>query len=492
MATTTAVPVTTNFLDPIKLLTFVASCGQEYEHQATIIFAGKDGSLMPNAVDTTSGNQLAFIRESIASSGFTKKKQILTISHATDKYVVVNVGKGPLSREKLRKLAGNLVDYLNDEKLVRVRVIIEDTSGSHTNDLYDLTFGMQMSAYVFNLKSKPEVKTLQTVCVMHKFTDVNVADITQEATHDAMGSQFMRKLVKLPANKLGTLELLGAAEEISRICPEVTVSYEVVDAESNKDLMYTVGKASNQPTIMITVRYAGDTNAPLKVMVGKGITFDTGGVNVKPDGGKGMEADMGGSALVLGAILTAALRGEPVNLVGILCAARNDIGPESYVVGDVLTAGNGTTVEITNTDAEGRLVMAEGLICAENIYAPDTILSFATLTGAAKIATGRRAPIFSHDANLVAAMETAAAAAGEMVLHFPMDEYLEETLESGIADTLNANVKTRLCGHTTAAIFLNKFVNETPYIHCDMGGAIEDGYFGIPMVMEYLTASAAT
>ncbi len=235
-----------------------------------------------------------------------------------------------------------------------------------------------------------------------------------------------------------------------------------------------VGQGSNTPPRLVRLDHepAGATaSTPRVVLVGKGITFDTGGLQVKPvDGMLGMKTDMSGSAIVL-AVLSACRELEvPVRVTGLLAIAENAFGAGSYRPGDVITHYGGRTVEIGNTDAEGRIVMADALAYADAHLDPTWLVDVATLTGAARIALGRAmAPVFSTDAGLTAALVAAGVTTGETLWPMPLPDTYRRALDSDVAD-LNHIAPGVGGGAVTAALFLREFVGERRWAHLDIAG----------------------
>jgi len=235
-----------------------------------------------------------------------------------------------------------------------------------------------------------------------------------------------------------------------------------------------VGQGSATPPRLVRLDHepAGATAAtPRVVLVGKGITFDTGGLQVKPaDGMLGMKTDMSGSAIVL-AVLSACRELEvPVRVTGLLAIAENAVGAASYRPGDVITHYGGRTVEIGNTDAEGRIVMADALAYADAHLDPTWLVDVATLTGAARIALGRAlAPVFSTDAGLTAALVAAGVTTGETLWPMPLPDTYRRALDSDVAD-LNHIAPGVGGGAVTAALFLREFVGERRWAHLDIAG----------------------
>ncbi len=217
------------------------------------------------------------------------------------------------------------------------------------------------------------------------------------------------------------------------------------------------------------VHWEGSKQAPV-ALIGKGITFDTGGYNLKTqaDSILRMTSDMAGAAAVLGTMHTLAKQKAPVNVVGLMALAENMISERAYLPGDVITAGNGKTIEIINTDAEGRLVMADALFYAETNFKPRAIVDIATLTGSKVGALGSYyAGIFSKDDNLVAQLTQAGEKTQEKLWRLPMTDEMLPELKSRIADLRNTGSST---GASTAALFLQQFVKDTPFAHLDIAG----------------------
>jgi leucyl aminopeptidase len=260
-----------------------------------------------------------------------------------------------------------------------------------------------------------------------------------------------------------------------------------------------VGQASASPPRLIRLDYApakAGRRTPTIVVVGKGITFDTGGLSIKPgEAMVNMKRDMTGGAVVLAAMAALAAVGCPVRVVGLIAAAENAIGGNALRPGDVLRHWGGRTSEVTNTDAEGRLVMADALAYAVAEIKPKVVVDVATLTGAMKVALGQQTGgYFANDDVLAGLIGDAAESAGEPLWRFPLSESYEAKLSSTIADADNGAGGP---GAITAALFLQHFVGETPWAHLDLasvGDAPEDSHewtkgptgFGARALLEWL------
>ena len=234
--------------------------------------------------------------------------------------------------------------------------------------------------------------------------------------------------------------------------------------------MLGVAQGSVHPARMVIIDYLGaDPDAPKLALVGKGVTFDSGGLSLKPtEGMKTMKCDMAGAATVLGAMSAIARLKLPVNIIGYMGLVENMLSGTSYKLGEVLTARNGTTIEVLNTDAEGRLVLADVLAYAID-RGVDRIIDLATLTGACVIALGDDVTgLFSNNATWATEVLAAAREAGEDAWQLPMFENYGDQLKCDVADI--KNVGTRAGGAITAAKFLERFVGETPWVHLDIAG----------------------
>jgi leucyl aminopeptidase len=235
--------------------------------------------------------------------------------------------------------------------------------------------------------------------------------------------------------------------------------------------LLAVGQASVHPPALAILRWAGAHAAPPVAFVGKGITFDTGGICIKPaDHMWEMRADMAGAAACAGAMLALALRRSPAPCMAVLALAENAIGGNAYRPSDILRHASGTTVEVIDTDAEGRLVLMDALGWATT-QNPAAIIDLATLTGSVVTALGHvMAGLFDNDAGLAASVAAAGAAVGERVWRLPIDDSHRRALESDIADLRHCSPERMQPDASQAAAFLREFVGETPWAHLDIAG----------------------
>ncbi len=283
---------------------------------------------------------------------------------------------------------------------------------------------------------------------------------------------FARNLIAEPANlltpavfieQLGLLEAAGIAVEV--------IPAEALCAEG-LHLLAAVGRGSVNPPALVVLHWPGRLPLPPVVFVGKGMTFDTGGISIKPaDRMWEMRGDMAGAAVCAGAMMALARRDSPAPVAAILPLAENMIGSNAYRPGDVLRSHHGMTVEIVDTDAEGRLILADALSFALARFHPRAIVDLATLTDSVAVALGREmAGLYTNDPVLAANIAAAGVTAGEAVWRMPFTEAQREQLASEIADIKQCLTGRLLPDASLGAAFLSRFVGETPWAHLDIGG----------------------
>ena len=283
---------------------------------------------------------------------------------------------------------------------------------------------------------------------------------------------FTRDLVNEPSNRMTPTIL---AERAKKMCAEVGLKSEVYGADKIKEMkmgaFWSVAQGSDEPPALIVMKYepAGAPANPVLGLVGKGITFDTGGISIKPaDGMEKMKYDMAGGATMIGAMRALALLKPKIKVIGIVCATENMPSGKAQKPGDVQIAMSGKSIEIINTDAEGRLVLADGLHYARQLGCTH-LVDAATLTGAVVVALGySNAGVFANDDDMYKRFQAANAKAGEKMWRLPLDDEYKEQIRSSIADIMNTG--GRWGGAITAAMFLKEFAEETPWIHLDIAG----------------------
>jgi leucyl aminopeptidase len=284
--------------------------------------------------------------------------------------------------------------------------------------------------------------------------------------------QLVKRLVNLPPNYMYPETFVDEAMSVSL---EAGISIEVWDLEQLKaqrcGALLGVARGSVRPPRLLVMKYAGTDTAMAPIaLVGKGVTFDSGGYSIKPtDGMLTMKADMAGAATVLGIMRAAALLKVKRPIIGVMGLVENLISGDAFKLGDVLTARSGKTIEIHNTDAEGRLVLADCLNVALD-YSPEKIVDFATLTGACVVALGNDVVgLMSNDLSWQSEIQSAANSCGEYTWPLPMFPFFSEQIAGKVADIKNVG-DGRWGGAITAAKFLEEFVGSTPWTHLDIAG----------------------
>jgi leucyl aminopeptidase len=353
-------------------------------------------------------------------------------------------------------------------------------SGSMSDAAADFALGLRLRAYRFDrYKTKKADDADQTDGAMS--VRVGVADPTdarraaraREAL--AQGVTIARDLVNEPPNVLYPEEFARRARELEKLGVVVEILDEKAMRKLGMNALLGVGQGSIHESRMVVMRWNGakgvkGAKARPIAFIGKGVTFDTGGISIKPAGGmEDMKGDMAGAACVVGLMHALAARKAQVNVIGAIGLVENMPDGKAQRPGDIVKTMSGQTVEIINTDAEGRLVLADVLWRVQSAYDPQFMINLATLTGAILVALGtEHAGLFSNDDQLSERIAAAGKATGEKVWRMPLGPAYDKLLESKFADM--KNVGGRHAGSITAAQFLQRFVNKKPWAHLDIAG----------------------
>ena len=284
-----------------------------------------------------------------------------------------------------------------------------------------------------------------------------------------------RDLVNEPANVLGPVEFAARAGELSKLGVEVEVLGEKELRKLNMAALLGVAQGSSRPPRVVVMRWNGGKAKDQPVcFIGKGVVFDTGGISIKPAAGmEDMKGDMGGAAAVTGLMHALAARKAKINAIGIIGLVENMPDGAAQRPGDIVTAMSGKTIEINNTDAEGRLVLADLIAYAEDRFKPRFMIDLATLTGAVIVALGHQhAGLFASDDALADALSSAGEATGELVWRLPLGPDYDKMIDSKFADMKNTG--GRQAGAITGAQFIKRFVKDTPWVHLDVAGTAMD------------------
>jgi len=321
-------------------------------------------------------------------------------------------------------------------------------------------------------KSDRKDQRIDAVTVVAAGEQARLQSALDEARIIGESQNFTRELVNEPSNRM-TPTVLG--ERARKMAEEVGLKCEVYSADKIKELkmgaFWSVAQGSDEPPALIILKYepAAAPEKPVLGLVGKGITFDTGGISIKPaDGMEKMKYDMAGGAAMIGVMRAVALLKPEVKVTAIICATENMPSGKAQKPGDVQIAMSGKSIEIINTDAEGRLVLADGLYYARQLGCTH-LVDAATLTGAVVVALGYvNAGVFANNDDLYERFRRALEKAGEKFWRLPVDAEYSEVIRSGIADIVNSG--GRWGGAITAAMFLKEFAEDTPWLHLDIAG----------------------
>ena len=280
-----------------------------------------------------------------------------------------------------------------------------------------------------------------------------------------------RDLVNEPANILGTLEFAAKAKELEKLGVEVDILGEKEMKKLGMGALLGVAQGSVRPPRLVVMRWnGGKLNDRPVAFVGKGVVFDSGGISIKPAGGmEDMKGDMGGAAAVTGLMHVLAARKAKANVIGIIGLVENMVDANAQRPGDIVTSMSGQTIEVLNTDAEGRLVLADALHYCNTKFKPAFMVDLATLTGAIMVALGQEhAGLFCNNDALAERLTEAGLATGEKLWRMPMAPEYDKLIDSKNADM--KNIGGKFGGAITAAQFLKRFVGDTPWAHLDIAG----------------------
>ncbi len=338
------------------------------------------------------------------------------------------------------------------------------------------TLGLRLRDYKFDLyktKKKDDAEEDGALRVTLAVADPEAAEAAV-AAHAAIADGIItaRSLVNEPPNVLYPESFAERAKALESIGVEVEVLDEAAMRKLGMGAILGVSQGSARPGRVVVMRWSGaaGSSEPPVAFIGKGVTFDTGGISIKPSSGmEDMKGDMAGAACVVGLMQALAGRKAKVNAIGAIGIVENMPGPEAYRPGDILTSMSGQTIEIVNTDAEGRLVLADVCWYVQDKYKPRFMIDLATLTGAILVALGQEhAGLFSNDDALSEKILAAGKATGEKLWRMPLGPAYDKLIDSKFADVKNSG--GRHAGSITAAHFIQRFVNDTPWAHLDIAG----------------------
>jgi leucyl aminopeptidase len=436
-------------------------------------------------VESTDAAVREAAKDVISSGEVTAKTFETTLVHRptglkAKRLLLLGGGKAKtFSSAELRKLSGTAVRTLKSKSIRSFAFVVPETAVPSSPGVRAIVEGAFVGnfdpGYYKSDRSEKDqrIDALTIVLQGNAQGDAKALESSMQVGRIVAESQnFTRDLVNEPSNRMTPTMM---AERAKKMAAEVGLNCETYGADKIKQLkmgaFWGVAQGSDEPPALIVLRY-DPVGAPDKIhlgLVGKAVTFDTGGISIKPaDGMEKMKYDMAGGATMIGAMRAIALLKPKVKVTAVICATENMPSGKAQKPGDVQIAMSGKSIEIINTDAEGRLVLADGLSYARQLGCTH-LVDAATLTGAVVVALGYvNAGIFASDDQMYERFANANKQAGEKMWRLPLDDEYKETLKSNIADMVNAG--SRWGGAIFAAMFLKEFAEDTPWIHLDIAG----------------------
>ncbi len=435
-----------------------------------VLFVG-EGFNISGLKKHISHNEFSYVSDLLKKCDL--NKNLLFFEVNSKKTIFLISIKKNLETSDIESLGAEFHGYINYNKKNEYTVNSDSISSKSENFIGHFLHGLKLKSYEFNLyKSKKNTKliSINVIGKKNKFTIKN--ELKFKAIEE--GTFFARDLVSEPPNVLNPKEYVNRLLKLRKLGIKVTTYNEAQLKKLGMHSLLGVGRGSVNESFLVTLEWNGnkkDKKAPLS-FVGKGVCFDTGGISLKP--AKFMEEmkyDMAGSAVVAGLIQALATRKAKVNAVGVVGLVENMPGGNAQRPGDIVKAYNGKTIEVLNTDAEGRLVLADALSFTEAKFKPRFMVDLATLTGAIIMALGEEyAGLFSNNDELSNRLFKAGEKVKEKVWRLPLHENYDKLINSPIADIQNINYSGG-AGSITAAQFLQRFVtSKTPWAHLDIAG----------------------
>ena len=427
----------------------------------------------------------------------------------TERLLLVGLGKrDELTPDRFRQAAGSAATALRKSGMRELSSLLHLADEGSAEILKATVEGFALGSYAFGqYKTAPEPgPVIERATLLFTEADARDSDIGrlfEETTAICAAVCFARDLVSQPGNIVTPSYLAEKGREIAASCGIACQVMEREEMEQNgMHALLAVAKGSHEPPKLIILEYRGGGESDATtVLVGKGVTFDSGGISLKPrEGMEKMKDDMAGAAAVMGTLMAVSALKLPLNVVGLIPAVENLPGGGAYKPGDIVRSMSGQTIEIVNTDAEGRMILCDALHFAQR-YKPRVLLDIATLTGACVVALGSFATgLMGNDEGVKSALKQAGEGCGERVWELPLWDEYGELMESDIADMKNAGGAA--AGSISAGWFLQRFVGKTPWAHLDIAGTAweEKGRpyrpkgatgVGVRLLVEYLRGNAA-
>ncbi len=444
---------------------------------AVVVLAAEGGALSAPAAAVDARGQLA---KAFSVADFTGKlaagiEVLAPLDAGFDRLAAVGVGKPEaLDRRAWSRIGGAAFAVARKAQDIAILADVEGAAPT-PDDIAALALGVLLNSYAFdkyktkkdNGKAAPGPAKVTILCANPAAAKRAFAAVQGLAD----GVVLARDLVNEPANVLGTLEFAAKAKELEALGVKVEILTEKEMRRLKMGALLGVAQGSIRPPRLVVMRWdGGKAKDKPAVFVGKGVVFDTGGISIKPAGGmEDMKGDMGGAAAVTGLMHALAARKAKANVIGVIGLVENMPDGNAQRPGDIVTSMSGQTIEVINTDAEGRLVLADALWYANERFAPRFMVNLATLTGAIVVALGSdHAGLFSNDDTLAEHLLAAGRDTGEKLWRMPLGREYDKLIDSKNADMKNTG--GRQAGSITAAQFLQRFVKDTPWAHLDIAG----------------------
>lgn len=449
------------------------------------------------------------LKAALETGDFTGKEGELVLVYASKekekRYLLLGLGEEEkLSVEALRRAFGEASRFCQKKGLSKINAVIPTLSKLHhlsgDEAIQGIAEGFLLSNYRFHVKEKPEDKSKLLKSVELVGAAPSALDKLEEYEKIAAHIYFARDLINGNADLITPSFLSRAAKNLASTYSalKLTLLDKAKIEKEGLGLLAAVGRGASEGPYLAVLNYQGNPRSKDRtVFIGKGVTFDTGGINLKPTGSiETMRDDMSGAAAVLAIMSSLAELKWKINVAAVLPICENAIDARSMKPGDVYKSYSGKTVEINNTDAEGRLILADAITYAHSHLAPSRIIDFATLTGAIVIALGESVSgLFSNDDNLAEELMEASEKSGELLWRMPLFSSYKEDLKSDIADIRNSG--SRPGSSIKAALFLEEFIGKTPWAHIDIAGTAfaskEKGYlpkngigYGVRLALAFL------
>ena len=446
-----------------------------------VVFATEGGKLTAPAaaVDNASKGQLS---KAIKAANFeAKRDQIVDVLACGpyDRVLVVGLGKtDSITAHETEMIGGTIAGALQSAKATSAAIAVvaqKDITESEMASL--IASGASLRVYSFDqYKSKKPEKAKPLVSIsIHCAAPEKAKAAFAPLSAIREGNHFARDLVNEPANILYPAEFANRAKQLAKAGVKIEILTPAQMKKLGMGALLGVAQGSPFEARLVVMRWDGGKKGQQPIaFIGKGVTFDTGGVSIKPAGGmEDMKGDMGGAACVTGLMLALARRKAKVNVIGAIGLVENAIDGKAQRPGDVVKSMSGQTIAVLNTDAEGRLVLADVLWYIQDKFKPKFMINLATLTGAILVALGKEhAGLFSNNDELATRISDAGYATGEKVWRMPLTPAYDKMIDSDIADM--KNIGGRFAGSITAAQFLQRFVNKVPWAHLDVAGTAMD------------------